>query len=871
MAFIVGTSLDDRLKSSNDSFDVINGLAGSDTVDYSDAMAAVKVSLALTGAQNTGGSGFDVLISIENIFGSQFSDSLTGDAGNNTLNGGEGFGNDTLDGGLGNDVLNGGLGQDAASYSGAAGSVTVSLENGFAFGAAGRDTISGIEDVIGSNFADHLTGSNRDSNIIEGRDGDDTIGGSNGNDVLSGGDGFDTVDYGLLAGPVTLRAFGVVDKRSLGVDQLISVEAILGSRGLGDTVDHSQVGAPATGTTTNLTTGVVVVGGTSPLPLTFVVSQFENVIGSRFADTVFGNTSANNISSGEGNDTIFGTNGNDIIDGGLGTDIANYSSLGSVVTLGAFGGLNKGLLGTDSLIGIETIVGSSLFGDTVDLSAAGAPATGTTANLTIGVVTVNGTTAPLPLTFRVSQFENVIGSGSADAITGDRSSNALSAGSGNDTIFGTLGNDTINGGRGTDVVNYSSLGSVVSLGAFGIVQKLRGFTQLQQDLAGVSSIEAPTAEEFGGMEGILFIGIDDSFEAAPLGIDTLIGIETIIGSRFLGDVVDLSGAGSPATGSSVNLTTGVVTVNGPTAPLPLSFTVSQFENVIGTNFADVITGNGGNNSIQSGGDNDMIFGSSGSDAINTGLGIDTVSYSSLGSVVTLDAVGNVKKRFGTDKLTGFEEIVGSVLLGDTLDLSAPNAFISRSVADLSTGVVKLESTTFSSSFKVSQFENVVGSASVDRIFGNNSNNSLAGGAGNDLLAGFVGNDTLSGGAQADSFIFAEFGLENRDLIIDFNSFDDRIVLADALDSTLKESVTSGILGLFFDGGDKPESVLNASWFFKGEGFSGDGLGDLSGIYVDTKNGDIFYNESSASGSYILANLGVYASSALTNLDFVYGA
>lgn len=54
MAFIIGTSLDDRLKSSNDSFDVINGLGGSDTVDYFDAMAAVNVSLALTGAQNTG-------------------------------------------------------------------------------------------------------------------------------------------------------------------------------------------------------------------------------------------------------------------------------------------------------------------------------------------------------------------------------------------------------------------------------------------------------------------------------------------------------------------------------------------------------------------------------------------------------------------------------------------------------------------------------------------------------------------------------------------------------------------------------------------------------------------------------------------------
>jgi Ca2+-binding RTX toxin-like protein len=184
--------------------------------------------------------------------------------------------------------------------------------------------------------------------------------------------------------------------------------------------------------------------------LNFTVSQFENVIGSGFADTITGNISNNSLSGGGGNDTFFGSAGSDTINGGLANDTANYNSLANVVTLRALGVLNKGALGTDTLIGVESIIGSSLLGDTVDFSGASvAPATGTVANLTSGVVTVNGT-APLPLNFTVSQFENVIGSGFADTITGNISNNSLSGGGGNDTISGGNGADTITGGAGKD-------------------------------------------------------------------------------------------------------------------------------------------------------------------------------------------------------------------------------------------------------------------------------------------------------------------------------------------------------------------------------------------------------------------------------------
>ena len=90
--------------------DVFVGTGNSDTVSYLTATAAVKVSLAITGPQNTGGAGKDTLTSIENLIGSNYNDTLTGSAVDNSLAGG--LGDDTLNGGAGNDTLIGGAGKD---------------------------------------------------------------------------------------------------------------------------------------------------------------------------------------------------------------------------------------------------------------------------------------------------------------------------------------------------------------------------------------------------------------------------------------------------------------------------------------------------------------------------------------------------------------------------------------------------------------------------------------------------------------------------------------------------------------------------------------------------------------------------------------
>jgi Ca2+-binding RTX toxin-like protein len=185
---------------------------------------------------------------------------------------------------------------------------------------------------------------------------------------------------------------------------------------LGDTVDHSGASvAPATGTVTNLTTGVVTVNGTAaPLPLTFNVSQFENVIGSGFADTITGNAANNSLVGGAGNDTISGGAGDDTINGETGTDTASYLDATAAVTVSLSSGKSSGGAGSDTLLAIENVSGSS-FADTI------------------------------------------IGGVDANVLSGEDGNDIISAGSGNDTVIGGAGKDVLSGEAGTDRFVYSAL------------------------------------------------------------------------------------------------------------------------------------------------------------------------------------------------------------------------------------------------------------------------------------------------------------------------------------------------------------------------------------------------------------------------------
>ncbi len=97
--------------------DVISGgEATTDTANFATATAGVHVDLAQTGWQDTGGAGLDKLVSMENLIGSKFDDTLAGNAQDNVIAGGQG--NDVLTGAGGNDTfqwLKGDTGHDTVT------------------------------------------------------------------------------------------------------------------------------------------------------------------------------------------------------------------------------------------------------------------------------------------------------------------------------------------------------------------------------------------------------------------------------------------------------------------------------------------------------------------------------------------------------------------------------------------------------------------------------------------------------------------------------------------------------------------------------------------------------------------------------------
>lgn len=213
----------DDLINGGEGGDVIDGGTGKDTSSYQSASSAVAVNLA-NQSLNAGEAAGDSLISIENIIGSRFADSLSGNGaanhltgrrggdvlfgqgGNDVLDGGPGTdaifggaGNDTLIGGAGADILDGGEGTDTASYARAASAVSVNLAAASpGLGDAAGDTLIAVENLVGSRFNDSLTG-NDGGNFIDGGAGADTIRGGDGIDMLTGGAGADSFvfDTGL--------------------------------------------------------------------------------------------------------------------------------------------------------------------------------------------------------------------------------------------------------------------------------------------------------------------------------------------------------------------------------------------------------------------------------------------------------------------------------------------------------------------------------------------------------------------------------------------------------------------------------------------------------------------------------------------------
>ncbi len=649
-----------------------------------------------------------------------------------------GSGNDSVGGGEGNDRL-----VFHAEVDISLGGMAGSLETGYSDFFDGVSTnnlhFSGIENFTvtfdGPEAIELTVGDGQDI-LLSGSGGDDLIG-AGGDDDLNGRGGADSIQAG--AGADTVTAGLGVDTVNGGADlDRLVIDYAAATAAITSGAYTPTVGGGWSGSLANSTDASNVIFSAFEDFHIFSGSAADSLVGADGADLLSSGDGADTLDGGAGADTLVGGLGADSLVGGLGLDTADYSALGAAITanLSANTVAAAGGAGTDSISGVENLIGTSLAdsltgdgqanrldggdgADTVDGGAGDDTLIGGLGNDTasyasagagVTVALADGAQNTGAGSDQLSGFENLTGSGSADTLTGDAGDNALLGAGGEDTLVGGLGNDTLDGGSGA----------------------------------------ADTAD-YGGAAASVTVSLGGSSATGGAGSDTLLRIERVIGSGF-GDVLTGSGGADTLLGGdgkdTLNGGAGNDSLDGGNARDVVSYfgaagdvtvslalstaqntggagtdTLDDIEDLTGSSHDDVLTGDGsanrilglagddlikgggGNDTVDGGDRNDTLAGGAGDDQLNGGRGKNTVTYADAAGGVT------VSLAVATAQNTG----------GDGTDV-------------------------------VLRMRNLVGSAQGDALTGDDRANSLTGGAGNDTLNGGDGKDRLDGGADNDRLL-----------------------------------------------------------------------------------------------------------------------
>ncbi len=446
----------------------------------------------------------------------------------------------------------------------------------------------------------------------------DTVRGSlfSNNGYLGFGLGADTILGGYLNDKIQISFFDANLDRfdgGAGTDTLDLSVMNLATQGNSLTINLGEGSTPGF-ISTSYFAGSLATGLTLRTTQLAVLNSIENVIGSRYADTITGNSAANFIDGRAGNDTIHAGGGNDVVDGGDGNDTLNGGT-GKNTVRGGLGddrithtldrpGVSAdtdfidGGEGTDTLfidldgrnyeqvvISLSTEFAPSLAGfpgfdpgdrsiDTGFISASLRSTSLTSTSL--GEATITG-------------IENVTGSSVRDIIIGDRNDNILRGGGGDDLLSGETGYDHLFGDAGND-----------------------------------------TFESWND-------GATDTINGGS-------GIDTIDYSRSTKQVI-------------VALDVGTASVLGDTFNFVQEDRISNVENIIGSRHNDYLRGNDDANDLSGGRGNDTILGGGGRDLIEGGRGADTLTG---GAEADTFRFWNLSDSSGADTIKDFQTGVDKI-------------------------------------------------------------------------------------------------------------------------------------------------------------------------------------------------------------------
>jgi Ca2+-binding RTX toxin-like protein len=666
----------------------------------------------------------------DKIDGGDGNDILRGDEGSDTILGGTG--DDKIDGGADYDFIHPGTGNDnigyladinydLVSYDDLAAGVTVNLNSnnnptgsrncqtvvgpggaytGYVLKAGNQvDCLRGQFDVVTTNFDDIVTNNTTQINYIDTLDGEDTVNIIGGGAEVYMGDGDDTVNLsGNIVSGATLYdgysnqqpydargpiSFDFNDNETYNFANGVTGDIYIADAGGTDLIDLSAiVGSDSIIDlrSNGFGTANISVGGLNvDLETPYGASIIENVNATNQNDVIATNAADNIINAYTGDDIIYGSCGVDTLNAGGGTDLLSYELMttGVTVSLATNTATDKGGCGTDTLSGFENLDGSNyndILGGDGNINIINGLDGEDTVNAGGGADTVTGGAG------------NDILNGDAgdDILSGDAGDDTLNGGAGLDTITGGIGNDTANGGDDNDIIDggvgddilSGDAGEDVIDGGVG-TDTLNGGDDddtLTGDV-GTDTLNGDAGDDIldGGDDAdTLNGGDDDDTLTGGAGFDTIngdAGDDTIIVTDADaingGADVDTMDASTYAGPIVIDLLGGAYTGGG---------TVLGVENVIGTDFDDVIRGDASVNNIQSGAGNDYIIASAGNDVINGGAQTvstaanpgDTVSYTAFNTIMTTTINGtNAVVNVGgfTQTLTNIENLYGTNTVG----------------------------------------------------------------------------------------------------------------------------------------------------------------------------------------------------------------
>ena len=623
------------------------------------------------------------------ITGTAVADNLRGLGGNDVINGLDG--NDTLKGDLGNDTLYGGAGADII------------------FGGSGDDQIfgdgyqpTGANLLVNGGFETAGLNATPQSYGITAT----TIPGW----TKTNASVYELVDTGhggvvATEGTHWLDLDGQFGDPNMNISQ--SVSGLTNGQILSLSFDAANRTTAASGGFEVIWNGAVIATITEPTLVMrnyrlFVTAQAgTNILGFRGIGTPDGlGASLDNVllfatteiaggddrlNGGSGNDALIGGSGNDIfevsgssdgfdtVNGGLGTDTIQASSGNTIIGLTSFTGIE-----TISSNGFANVtIGGTTLADTFDF---------TSVALT-GITRIDGNLGN----------DVITGSVAADIIYGGDGADTLTGGAGNDSLYGDLGDDILTGGVGDDILSGGD----------------------ERDTFRFSG----TSNGFDNIDGGL--GSDTISVLANgtiVGATAISGVEIINAGTFTGVSIAGSAGADTLDLSSVVTVTGTITkIDGGAGD----------DRITGSSLNDTILGSGGNDILSGGAGNDIFQFSgtaNGFDAVDGGIGTDTISALANATVIGLSSVTGVE-TISAGTFTGVY-ITGSAN-ADTLDFSGVTL----------TNIVRVEGGAGN--------DTLIGNAAINTLWGGLGNDRIDGGAGNDNLQGDDGDDVLIGGSGND--------------------------------------------------------------------------------------------------------------------------